>query len=87
MDVFISHCPLCGFGPLRDTYVSVQEFRYSFDLCPCCGCEYGYDDTLKYFDEWLAGGCRWFNPGERSADWSLDKQVANQIRPWPPVGP
>jgi hypothetical protein len=36
----------------------------TFDICPCCGVEWGYGDSrcssrLKYRAEWLEAGGRW----------------------------
>lgn len=47
-------CPICGFP--FDEAVDIAELRMSFDICDCCGCEYGYDDTSAYREEWLAKG-------------------------------
>lgn len=39
----------------------------SFDICPCCGVEFGYEATTlagigEFRREWLAGGAKWFSP-------------------------
>ena len=81
----ISHCPICGFGPFETPYRSTAEIRESFDICSCCGCEYGNDDNDRHFTEWVAGGCKWFTPKERPQDWALDMQLHQSIRPWPPA--
>jgi hypothetical protein len=35
-----------------------------YNICPCCGTEFGYDDESKSFaqlrHEWIVGGMRWF---------------------------
>jgi hypothetical protein len=79
----IKHCPLCGFGPIGE-YATVIELRSSYDICSCCGCEYGYDDIEQHYEEWVKDGCEWFTPEDKPKSWSLDKQIENQIRPWPP---
>lgn len=51
-------CPVCGFSslaaPPRDYYI-----------CPCCGTEFGNDDTLYTFSElrrrWINRGLVWFS--------------------------
>ena len=83
----ISHCPVCGFGPYSPPYSSADELRHSFDICPCCGCEYGYDDNEEHFDRWESTGCAWFTQSERPPDWNLSSQLMNIRRPWPPRGP
>ena len=80
----ISHCPICGNGPFLVPYQSIAEIRESFDICSCCGCEYGYDDNLQHYMNWVSNGCKWFTPEEQPQGWSLDSQVGFQIRPWPP---
>ncbi len=55
-------CPVCGFRglaePPRDQYGCA-----SFEICPCCGTEFGYDDATRSAaslrDSWLAAGGPW----------------------------
>ena len=68
----ITHCPICGYpfeGP-----ASEEELRFSFSICGCCGCEYGYDDTPAYRREWLAMGCPWFD-GRPPEGWDAQEQL------------
>jgi hypothetical protein len=81
----ILHCPLCGWGLLGDAYSSLAELRFSYDICECCGCEFGYDDNEEYYAEWVAGGMEWFTQTARPKDWTINQQLKNQIRPWPPT--
>jgi hypothetical protein len=81
----INHCPVCGYGPLAESYSSTQELRWSYDICPCCGCEYGYDDHEQHFLGWQNRGCPWLHPGQMPDNWQLESQLPNIIRPWPPV--
>lgn len=81
--MIITHCPLCGYGPIGN-YATVYELRSTFDICPCCGCEYGNDDIEKHYVEWVKSGNEWFEPKDKPKNWALDQQVENQIRPWPP---
>lgn len=78
----ISHCPLCGYAFGAD--YTAEELRFSFEICDCCGCEYGYSDNEQFFNAWVAGGCNWFSPRKRPPGWSLDAQLADILRPWPP---
>lgn len=51
-------CRVCGYDqmpyPPRD-----------YNICPCCGVEYGIDDSFESYeelrDEWLAVGAPWFS--------------------------
>jgi hypothetical protein len=80
----IWHCPVCGFGPFFEPYDSVYELRCSFDICECCGCEYGYDDHEAHYKQWSESGFPGFNPKLKPINWSIASQLAHQVRPWPP---
>lgn len=57
-------CPVCGFTGLDD-------FPYdgtgcpSYTICPCCGTEFGYDDSAVAHRElrvrWKKGGMLWWS--------------------------
>ena len=54
----------------------------SFEICVCCGAEYGYEDcTLegarKYRQSWLASGAMWDTPRFKPDGWNSDEQLAN----------
>jgi hypothetical protein len=58
----------------------------SYEVCPCCGFEFGNDDepgtappiTFEQFlVDWVANGLNWFAPERRPPTWSLDEQLAN----------
>ena len=79
----ISHCPVCGYGPFQEPYTSAEQLQQSYDICHCCGCEYGYDDNEQHFHNWVKNGCHWFKPTAQQHNWSLEQQLKNRIRPWP----
>lgn len=64
-------CPVCWFSPLpyppRD-----------YHICPCCGTEFGNDDTTRTWEElresWIHGGMRWFF-GEAPRNWNAQAQL------------
>ena len=78
----ISHCPLCGYGPWVTTYKSIDELRMSYDICECCGGEFGNDDSVEYYDQWVNEGCKWFDEKFKPKGWDLKDQLKFQIRPW-----
>ncbi|CCE22764.1 conserved protein of unknown function [Methylotuvimicrobium alcaliphilum 20Z] len=80
----IEYCPLCGWGPLEKPYESMEELWFSYDICDCCGCEYGLDDNEPYYEKWVSEGCRWLYPEAKPTGWRLQDQLQHQIRPWPP---
>ena len=60
----------------------------SFDICDCCGVEFGYEDATlgavrRYRTEWVNKGGPWFVPDARPEQWDMDDQlrgVAEEFR-------
>ena len=57
----------------------------SYEVCACCGFEFGNDDDPgtaapatfdQYRNEWIEGGCEWFDPSKKPADWDAKSQLA-----------
>lgn len=67
-------CPVCGYGDDLD-------FRpRDYQICGCCGTEFGYDDRTLSHDqlraEWIQRGCPWFDQLEpRPVRWSAYDQL------------
>jgi hypothetical protein len=67
-------CPVCG-------YEGDLEFRpRDYQICGCCGTEFGYDDRTLTFEqlraEWMQKGCPWFDPEEaRPLGWNAYDQL------------
>ena len=84
----IDYCPVCGYGPALGGaalgFASTEDLRCSFEICDCCGCEYGYSDNMANYQRWVADGCPWRYPKLRPLNWSLEDQLMYTIRPWPP---
>lgn len=73
-------CPTCGFPKLEEPAWDSDTGSPSFNICPCCGCEFGYDDATphgreQYRRQWIDNGAPWFNPQKKPADWSLEDQL------------
>ena len=57
-------CPVCGYPSLEEPPRS-ETNRGSFEICPCCGFEFGYTDEAKgiSYEEWrrrwIAKGMPW----------------------------
>ena len=67
-------CPVCG-------YPALEVPPADFEICPCCGIEFGYDDARRSHAElraeWIRGGCRWWDPtNPPPAGWDGAAQVA-----------
>lgn len=53
-------CPVCGYDKLDFKPYDEQD-NASFEICPCCGFEFGCDDfpdKQKSFVEWRKNGLR-----------------------------
>jgi len=59
-------CPVCGYDRL-------EEPPEDYNICPCCGTEFGYEDFAVTEDgrkrqwsrlrqRWIRRGMRWFSP-------------------------
>jgi len=58
-------CPVCGYNALKEPPDD------SFEICPCCGVQFGYDDAspMAALDvvraglrrRWIASGAKWFS--------------------------
>jgi hypothetical protein len=92
-------CPCCGFGGLRSLAYEKLQFPIeasleppysrhfgmpSFEVCPCCGFEFGNDDEpgtgdavsfRSYLRAWIGRGARWFDPKQQPQNWLLDDQL------------
>jgi len=75
----LNNCRVCGYlldsPPWGDDGASP-----TFDICPCCGVEFGYQDCLvkaakKYRKEWIDKGAKWSEPGSQPCDWDLHTQL------------
>lgn len=93
-------CPCCGFNGLDEpAYAKAVQpslvrglsppyekhfGRPSYDVCSCCGFEYGNDDNPgtappvsfeSYLAEWVEDGSRWFDEEQRPESWTLESQL------------
>lgn len=77
--IFISDCPICGcVGQFSPPYKTQTDLMCSYDICRCCGFEFGLDDENTYFEEWLADGAEWLSEKYKPENWSLDEQLENK---------
>lgn len=95
------YCPCCGFADLSAPAYRLlgsppwpnhgpppYELRYglpSYDVCYCCGFEFGNDDNPgtsapvtfeAYRATWIADGCPWFDASKRPSGWLADEQMS-----------
>lgn len=66
-------CPVCGFG-------AMTKPPADYNICPCCGTEFGYDDLRHPWEElreaWLSKGAPWFSRQTPAPEgWNPVKQL------------
>lgn len=73
-------CPVCGYDELEEPAYDSYGCP-SFDICPSCGTQFGYDDvstkhkTLR--ERWVANGMKWSSTSlEKPSKWSPNEQLA-----------
>jgi hypothetical protein len=72
-------CPVCGYPHLSEPAYD-ESGCASFEICPSCGTEFGYDDATKSIEtlrqEWLDAGARWWSKDRHPPlGWSGIKQL------------
>jgi len=72
-------CPVCGYPEIEEIPY-LDENTPSYEICPSCGTEYGYDDLVKTHtqlrDEWIINGLSWWAKSESPpSDWNPIKQL------------
>jgi hypothetical protein len=72
-------CPVCGYPDL-DVPPYDEAGCATFNICPCCGTEFGYDDAARQHAEirkrWIGDGMRWWS-GSQSPPrgWDPESQL------------
>lgn len=59
----------------------------TFDICNCCGVEFGNEDsTMKgveeYREDWIRKGAPWFAPEQKPKNWNLEEQLKKIPSRW-----
>ncbi len=78
-------CPVCGFPGLDEPAYDSHGCA-SFGICPCCGTEFGYDDSSRAHAElraeWIRGGMPWWSRSrEPPVAWDPAEQLRSLERP------
>ncbi|MCB2410565.1 hypothetical protein [Hymenobacter lucidus] len=81
MTINTRFCRVCGFEDNDEPYGHNGDLP-SFEYCPCCGVQHGYEDCLPeaaaaYRKNWLATGATFEMPKFRPASWNLAAQLRN----------
>jgi hypothetical protein len=79
-------CRVCGFSNEAPPWGTDGKTPL-FDMCPCCGVEFGYEDATAlgargYRDEWLARGAQWHDPACKPEAWDLSLQLPRVPEPF-----
>lgn len=75
------YCRICGFNHGSLIWGDDNETP-SYEICECCGCEYGNDDytlesIIRYRNKWFVNGFKWFKIKSKPNNWSIESQVKN----------
>lgn len=74
-------CPVCGYPDLEEPPRDGNG-RPSFDICDCCGIEFGYEDCteeniIKYRKKWIESDGEWFSKDSKPNNWNMEQQLKN----------
>ena len=77
----LTSCRVCG---LEQRFFPWGEDGQTptFDICSCCGVEFGYEDATRlavqnYREAWLTHGAKWWRRDEMPENWCLEGQLKN----------
>ena len=63
------NCPICSYP-----YIEEDPTRLTYEICPSCGTEYGYDEPEDYpilKQDWIDDGCQWWSEiNLKPKDWN-----------------
>ncbi|WP_308638277.1 hypothetical protein [Paenibacillus silvisoli] len=73
-------CHLCGYPEQNKPPWTQEGLSPSYEICPCCGIEFGVDDiNLLGFEiykrEWFEKGRDWFDQAKRPVNWEQEEQL------------
>lgn len=76
-------CPVCGWDQLAE-----NPRCPTYEICPCCGTEFGYDDyarsPLLLRAQWVARGMRWWSRHRAAPEgWNAWAQLRRAFAPCP----
>ena len=74
-------CRICGLS-YDEAIWGLDNKTPSFDICCCCGVEFGYEDVSiesirNYRKQWEDSGYPWFRAKEKPSDWNYVEQMRN----------
>ena len=74
-------CRICGLLHLDPPW-GEDGGSPTYDICPCCFAEAGFDDFLivnirAYRQKWIESGAKWRHPKYMPEDWNLEEQLSH----------
>jgi hypothetical protein len=78
---FTNNCRVCGYENLNFPW-GKNGISPSYQVCPCCGCQFGVNDITPYDikkrrEYWRENEYKWNNPLIKPVDWLLENQLKN----------
>ncbi len=81
-------CPICFFDGLYEPPYNSRGSG-SYEICPCCGFQFGYDDypdkekqIKEWRQRWVLSGYPWFSPRRNPpAGWTPTEQLKAFLNP------
>jgi len=75
-------CPVCGYDELKNPIYD-NEGNGTYEICVCCGFEFGYDDFpnkeeayKNWRATWIKDGCKWFSKQTKQPKkWDPNQQL------------
>lgn len=76
----LNRCPVCGYLMAAPPYD--EHCCATFEICPCCGTEFGYDDSAASHqvlrETWIKRGMPWWSRHQIPVDgWDPKIQLAD----------
>lgn len=74
------YCRVCGYDPGDPPPWGADGRLASFDICPCCNVEWGYEDstfesTANYRSRWINDGAKWTSRNQTPDDLSVEERL------------
>lgn len=74
-------CPVCGYPDLDEPAYDPITSAPSYDICPCCGCEYGYSAPITeagkehFLRNWIRFKTPWHDSDAKPPNWDVRIQL------------
>ncbi len=75
-----SLCRVCGLNLGNELPWGLDGQTASFNICPCCGVEFGYEDATldgiaRFRDDWIANGGVFLDKSQQPPGWDRTAQL------------